>query len=90
LASSGADRHPTRKDAGFSRQVPFTQTCQSAGVIRVAPLQYAYELGEATNVQLATLQEWKRYTLKLMDIEEQPDFPLIIDWPASPASVVTV
>jgi hypothetical protein len=59
-------------------------------VIRVAPLQYAYELGEATNVQLATLQEWKRYTLKLMNIEEQPDFPLIIDWPASPVSVVTV
>ncbi|WP_415765400.1 tail fiber assembly protein [Pseudomonas sp. ZB1P45] len=59
-------------------------------VIRVAPLQYAYELGEATNVQLATLQEWKRYTLKLMNIEQQPDFPLIIDWPASPVSVVTV
>jgi hypothetical protein len=59
-------------------------------VIRVAPLQYAYELGEATSVQLATLQEWKRYTLKLMDIEQQPDFPMIIDWPASPVSGVTV
>lgn len=59
-------------------------------VIRVAPLQYAYELGEATSVQLATLQEWKRYALKLMDIEQQPDFPMIIDWPASPVSGVTV
>lgn len=59
-------------------------------VIRIAPLQYAYELGEATNVQLATLQEWKRYTLKLMSIEQQPDFPLVVDWPASPVSVVVV
>lgn len=59
-------------------------------VIRVAPLQYAYELGEATNVQLATLQEWKRYTLKLMNIEQQPDFPRIIEWPASPVSIVVV
>jgi hypothetical protein len=33
LASSGADRHPTRKDAGFPRQVPFTQTRQPAGFL---------------------------------------------------------
>jgi hypothetical protein len=33
MASSGADRHPTRKDAGFPRPVPFTQTRQQAGFL---------------------------------------------------------
>ena len=33
MASSGADRHPTRTDAGFPRPVPFTQTRQPAGFL---------------------------------------------------------
>lgn len=33
MASSGADQHPTRKDAGFPRPVPFTQTRQPAGFL---------------------------------------------------------
>ena len=33
MASSGADRHPTHKDAGFPRPVPFTQTRQQAGFL---------------------------------------------------------
>jgi hypothetical protein len=33
MASSDADRHPTRTDAGFPRPVPFTQTCTQAGFL---------------------------------------------------------
>jgi len=33
MASSGADRHPTRKDAGFPRPVLFTQACQQVGFL---------------------------------------------------------
>jgi hypothetical protein len=33
MAISGADRHPTRKDAGFPRPVPFTQIRQPAGFL---------------------------------------------------------
>lgn len=58
-------------------------------VIRVAPLQYAYELGEATSVQLAALQAWKRYTVDLAKIEQQTDYPLLIEWPIAPAKTVT-
>ncbi|WP_025110831.1 tail fiber assembly protein [Pseudomonas sp. H1h] len=59
-------------------------------VIRVAPLQYAYELGEATSEQLSALQAWKRYALNLARIDLQPGYPAIIEWPAAPAqSVVT-
>ena len=57
-------------------------------VIRVAPLQYAYELGEASNEQLTALQAWKRYTVKLAQIESQADYPLKIDWPSAPEKVV--
>jgi hypothetical protein len=53
-------------------------------VIRVAPLQYAYELGEAYSDQLTVLQAWKRYALMLAKIELQPDYPLSIDWPVAP------
>lgn len=57
-------------------------------VIRVAPLQYAYEWGEASSDQLTVLQAWKRYALKLANIELQPDYPLSIDWPVVPAQLV--
>ncbi|MGN4047533.1 tail fiber assembly protein [Pseudomonas sp. SM4] len=57
-------------------------------VIRVAPLQYAYEVGEASSDQLTTLQAWKRYALTLARIEQQPDYPSVIDWPAAPVTQV--
>ncbi|PRB55368.1 phage tail protein [Pseudomonas sp. MYb2] len=57
-------------------------------VIRVAPLQYAYELGEASSDQLTVLQAWKRYAVKLANIELQPDYPLSIDWPVAPAKLI--
>ncbi|MBK5510645.1 tail fiber assembly protein [Pseudomonas sp. TH15] len=59
-------------------------------VIRVAPLQYAYDLGEATSEQLTALQAWKRYALKLTQIELQPDYPLSIIWPTAPAKSVVL
>lgn len=57
-------------------------------VIRVAPLQYAYERGEASSDQLTVLQAWKCYALKLANIELQPDYPLSTDWPVAPAKLV--
>lgn len=53
-------------------------------VIRVAPLQYAYELGEADSDQATQLQAWKRYAVNLLKIEQQTGFPLSIDWPQAP------
>ncbi|QXI19620.1 tail fiber assembly protein [Pseudomonas hamedanensis] len=57
-------------------------------VIRVAPLQYAYDLGEATGDQLALLQAWKRYALNLARIEQQVGYPALIEWPTAPAKSV--
>lgn len=57
-------------------------------VIRVAPLQYAYELGEAASEQLTALQAWKRYALNLARIDLQPGYPAIIEWPIAPEQSV--
>jgi hypothetical protein len=57
-------------------------------IIRVAPLQYAYDVGEATAEQSASLQAWKRYALNLARIELQADYPSVIEWPTAPARFV--
>ncbi|MFJ3369274.1 tail fiber assembly protein [Pseudomonas sp. NPDC086251] len=60
----------------------------SRAVIRVAPLQYADDFNEATSTQLATLSEWKRYVLSVAAIDQQPDYPYIINWPSAPDAVI--
>lgn len=60
----------------------------SKAVIRVAPLQYADDLNEENATQQAVLLEWKRYALKLAAIDQQPDYPYIINWPSVPDVVV--
>jgi len=56
----------------------------SAG-LRIAPLQYAVDLGEATDLESASLPFWKRYYLAVNRVSEQPGFPATINWPAPPA-----
>jgi hypothetical protein len=53
--------------------------------LRIAPLQYAVDLGEATDLESASLPLWKRYYLAVNRVSEQPGFPATIDWPAPPA-----
>ncbi|MBM0283631.1 tail fiber assembly protein [Pseudomonas chlororaphis] len=49
--------------------------------LRMAPLQYALELGEASSEEQSALLEWKRYCVALNRIEQQPGYPLEIEWP---------
>lgn len=51
----------------------------------IAPLQYAVDLDEATEVEAALLKDWKRYLVALNRVLEQPGYPVEIDWPAPPA-----
>lgn len=51
---------------------------------RIATLQDAVDLGEATSDEQAVLIEWKRYRIALMRLEQQPGFALLFDWPARP------
>lgn len=55
-------------------------------VLRIAPLQYAEDIGDTTPVEQLALLEWKLYSVELNRLEQQPDFPTVIDWPQVPGS----
>lgn len=53
--------------------------------IRIAPLQDAVDLEEATAAEIALLKRWKKYRVDLSRIEQQPGFPTDVVWPVIPA-----
>lgn len=52
--------------------------------IRIAPLQDATDLGEATAAEASSLTAWKRYRVLLNRIEQQAGYPQAVEWPESP------
>ncbi|SDE14818.1 virus tail fibre assembly protein, lambda gpK [Pseudomonas guariconensis] len=57
----------------------------SFATLRIAPLQDAADLGEATAAEEAALMAWKRYRLALNRVETQEGYPETVDWPVPPA-----
>lgn len=57
-----------------------------SAAIRIAPLQDALELGEATESELDELRAWKSYRVQLGRIAQHPGFPSAIEWPEIPVS----
>lgn len=55
-------------------------------VLRIAPLQYAEDIGDTTPVEQLALMEWKLYSVELNRLEQQTRFPTEIDWPPIPGS----
>ncbi|WP_337158135.1 tail fiber assembly protein [Pseudomonas putida] len=53
--------------------------------IRIAPLQDAVDLGEASAAEEQALIAWKRYRVAVNRIDQQAGFPGQIDWPVPPA-----
>jgi hypothetical protein len=53
--------------------------------LRIAPLQDAVDLDEATVEEAALLRKWKKYRVDLSRIEQQAGFPAAVQWPAMPA-----
>lgn len=51
---------------------------------RIAPLQDAVDLGDATELEEAALIGWKRYRVALNRIEQQAGYPANVAWPSSP------
>lgn len=51
----------------------------------IAPLQDAVDLEEATETEVSTLKEWKRFRVALNRLPDQEGYPIEIDWPAPPA-----
>ena len=55
-------------------------------VLRIAPLQYAEDIGDASHEEQLQLLEWKLYSVELNRIEQQAGFPSEITWPVVPGS----
>ena len=58
----------------------------AAAATRIAPLQDAVDLGDASPEEEIEMEAWKRYRVALNRIQRQPDFPKVVDWPASPVN----
>ena len=52
--------------------------------VRIAPLQDAVDLEEATATEIALLKKWKQYRVALNRIQDQVGFPTAVDWPVAP------
>jgi hypothetical protein len=57
-------------------------------VLRIAPLQYAEDIGDANHDEQLLLIEWKLYSVELNRIEKQVGFPDEITWPVAPGAAV--
>lgn len=53
--------------------------------LRIAPLQDAVDLDDATAAEIAALKAWKQYRVALSRIEQQSGFPAAVNWPKAPA-----
>ncbi|WP_432731464.1 tail fiber assembly protein [Variovorax sp. W6] len=56
----------------------------SIAALRIAPLQDATDLDDATDAEKAALTAWKQYRVKLNRIEQQTGFPGTVQWPQVP------
>lgn len=56
----------------------------STAAIRVAPLQDAVDLEQATPELKILLKKWKQYRIDLNGIHNQAGFPAAIEWPVQP------
>lgn len=57
----------------------------ATAALRIAPLQDAVDLGDATAAEEAALKAWKQYRVALNRIEQQSGFPGSVVWPKAPA-----
>jgi len=53
-------------------------------MLRIAPLQYAEDIGDASDQEQLALMEWKLYSVELNRIQHQAGFPAAITWPVLP------
>lgn len=56
----------------------------AVAALRIAPLQDAVDLDDATAAEIALLKKWKQYRVLLNRVSDQPGFPAQIDWPVQP------
>lgn len=60
-------------------------TLLATAALRIAPLQDAADLGDATDADTANLKLWKQYRVAVNRVPDQATFPRTISWPTPPA-----
>lgn len=53
--------------------------------LRIAPLQDAFDLDDASDEEIALLKKWKQYRVSVNRVPDQAGFPENIKWPEKPA-----
>lgn len=56
----------------------------SIAALRIAPLQDAIDLGDATSLDKEKIKQWKQYRVLVNRVSEQDNFPENIIWPDMP------
>lgn len=74
---------PTKDQIAAENLAVRDDLLRAAG-LRIAPLQDAVDLGEATDDETASLKLWKQYRVQLNRIESQAGWPENVAWPESP------
>ncbi|QVI69629.1 tail fiber assembly protein [Pseudomonas syringae] len=78
-------REPDQLDTDPAEKVIIqSQKLRAAADFTMAPLQDAFDIGEATEQEALSLNAWKKYRLLLSRISEQAGYPHSIDWPEIP------
>lgn len=60
-------------------------TLLAVATTRIAPLQDAEDLGDASLLEIALLKQWKQYRVDVNRASDQTGYPMNVDWPAPPA-----
>lgn len=75
----------TLQQADFLREVMAKRDkLLREAVQKIAPLQYAEDIGDASDQEQLALMEWKLYSVELNRIQHQAGFPTAITWPVLP------
>jgi hypothetical protein len=73
-----------QEQATIAQAISWRDALLRSAAMRMAPLQDAMDLGDATADEQEQLRVWKNYRVQLNRIEQQPGFPNSIEWPESP------
>lgn len=57
----------------------------AVAALRIAPLQDAVDVDDATPNDVAMLKKWKQYRVALNRIDQQSGYPTEIEWPVEPS-----
>ncbi len=74
---------PTVEEIAIEQRALRDELLRVAG-LRIAPLQDAVDLSEATEEETLLLMQWKQYRVHLNRLETQPGWPVQIKWPVAP------